>query len=136
MSDSAASNAGSAGDGGEGPKKKRVGRPFEKGDSRINRTGRTPMSDLERAFRHRMHSELTEEVFLALKAKLKARGKADAAVVNKLVDKLGGADAVNVKMQVEKEVGEFLATAKAALSPEEYEKLATAFLAKGGGGEG
>lgn len=112
--------------------KRRVGRPFSKGDPNINRKGRPPISELQREFRRKLHD--MEPLVLAAAEKLLRQRKPDSHTTAKLVDKLGGQDAVNVRLQVDKELSELLEVAKEALGEDAYEKLAEAFVAKTSGG--
>src|SRR5262245_34114968 len=112
---------------------------FEKGDPRINKKGRPSISEEQREFRRELH-KMAPQVLKVVRAKL-MEGKprklsaADSAVLNKLIDKLGGADAINVRVAVEKEQAEFLRVAKERLTPEAYEALLAAYNAQGGDGE-
>lgn len=107
-------------------------RPFEKGDPRINRKGRPPISELQREFRRELH-KMRPDVLAAARKLLRQR-KPDSHTTAKLVDKLGGPETVNVKLQVQKELEEFLEVARDTLGEGAYEKLAEAFVAKTSGG--
>lgn len=119
---STGSPAEAGGDGGEKEKKGRrklYGKPFVPGDPRINLKGRPPMSQQQREFMQALQ-EMRVDVLNGVRD---AIAKRDPSVLNKLMDKLGGADAINVRIQVEKEQAAFLAQAKKLLPPELYEQL-------------
>lgn len=64
------------------------GKPFVPGDPRINRKGRPPLSESQRAFRQQLH-DLELPVLAAVKVLI---AKRDATVINKLIEKLAGAE--------------------------------------------
>lgn len=101
---------------------------FVPGDPRINLKGRPPLSQQQREFRQALHS-MQLDVLNSVQALVKAK---DPTVLNKLIEKLGGADAINMRVTMEREQAEFLAKAKEILPPDAYEKLLAAYASDAG----